>query len=227
MPLILPVIHYLNASQALSQAALALSAGADGVFLLSHHGEDTAVCQAAKQLRWSSSSNVTAAGAAPFIGINLLNTAPTAAYEIALQLGVQGLWLDAPGVNSHGPARQALKLSEQIKAHPGLQVFGSVAFKYQPEEPDPPAAAREALALGMLPTTSGDATGVAPSVEKVRAMSLAAGGQLAVASGMTPANVSAYAPLVSHLLVATGVSTAEDGYFDATKLRAFVAAARG
>lgn len=222
---IYPVIHFASHALAMDQARLALEQGADGVFLISHDGQDKAVLQAAGQLRHAWSSLTTAAGEMPFVGVNLLNTAPLAALEFATQLRLDGLWLDAPGVNSHGPARQAKKMAEELVLLPQITVFASVAFKYQPEEPDPPQAAREALALGMLPTTSGPATGVAPDLAKTRAMSEAASGKLAVASGMTAENVSQYAPLLSHILVATGVAL-DEHRIDPQRLTRFIQAVR-
>lgn len=225
MTKIYPVIHHLNALHSLAQAKLALEGGADGVFLISHDGKDKEVLQVAGQLRhaWSETGN---AGALPFIGVNLLHTNNAEALGFAAQLRLDGLWLDAPGVNSRGPDHRAKKLADEMKRYPELTVFGSVAFKYQPDESDPAEAARQALALGMLPTTSGEATGVAPTVEKIRTMSAAAGGKLAVASGMTPENVGAYAPYLSHLLVATGIAI-DEHTLDPGKLERFVRAVRG
>lgn len=112
-----------------------------------------------------------------------------------------------------------------MRKFPAISVFGSVAFKYQPDEPNPAEAARQALAVGMIPTTSGAATGLAPEIAKIKGMSAAASGRLAVASGMTPDNVAEYAPHLSHILVATGVAR-DEHTLDPLLLRRFVAAVR-
>jgi predicted TIM-barrel enzyme len=104
---------------------------------------------------------------------------------------------------------------------PELQVFGSIAFKYQPLEADPPLAASNAAGVGMIPTTSGAATGRPPTLEKIVSMSEATGGRLAVASGMSCENITAFSPHLSHALVSTGVSL-DDYHFDVKVLTEFV-----
>ncbi len=97
-------------------------------------------------------------------------------------------------------------LADAMSRWPGIAVFGCVAFKYQPEEPDPPAAAVVAQGPGMHPTTSNSGTGQALDVAKIEAKSRGVGGRLHIASGMTPVNVGHYAPFVSDILVSTGMS---------------------
>lgn len=56
-------------------------------------------------------------------------------------------------------------------------------------------------------TTSGPGTGKAAAVEKIRTMKEALGDfPLAIASGITPENVSDYLPYADCFLVATGIS---------------------
>ena len=56
-------------------------------------------------------------------------------------------------------------------------------------------------------TTSGDATGVAANLHKIKAMRASCGNAaMAIASGITPANASKYIPYVDCFLVATGIS---------------------
>jgi predicted TIM-barrel enzyme len=73
-------------------------------------------------------------------------------------------------------------------------------------------------------TTSGMATGSAPAVEKIRSMREAIGKHpLAIASGMTPENVSQFMPYADAFLVATGIS--KSSYeLDPAKVAAFVKA---
>lgn len=227
MTKIYAVVHHSNLPLSLAQAKIAVDGGADGVFLISHKGEDSAVAQVAGQLRyiwdtWPAQRDA----AAPFIGINLLQTNPSSALVLAASLRLDAVWLDAPGVSSKGPTPGVQLLTECMRRHPSVSVFGSVAFKYQPADPDPAGAAAQALAAGMIPTTSGTATGVAPSMANVKSMSAATGGLLAVASGMTPANVAEYTPFLSHILVATGISQTEHS-IDPQLLASFVAAVRG
>ena len=55
--------------------------------------------------------------------------------------------------------------------------------------------------------TSGPATGLAADIEKIQRLYSARGEKtLALASGITPENVSEYLPCADHFLVATGIS---------------------
>ena len=102
--------------------------------------------------------------------------------------------------------------------HP-IKLFGSVAFKTQREEPNPPLAALKAIELGWIPTTSGIGTGVAADLDKIIKMKEMIGDSpLAIASGITPENVNSYLPYIDYFLVATGIS--KDFYnFDENKLK--------
>lgn len=198
---IYPVIHYLNRDLALEQVAVARNCGADGVFLISHHGDDgelVAVAARAKQQHPDFR-----------IGINLLSKDALYAGNRAESSGLDMVWADDMGVDSTGGNAMAESLSRFARTLPSIQLFASVAFKYRPHEPNPPLAAKEAQRLGFIPTTSGTATGSAPEVRKIADMSAATDGQLAIASGMTPENVGDYARYLSHILVATGVGLDE------------------
>jgi len=77
------------------------------------------------------------------------------------------------------------------------------------------------LLAGFIPTTSGSATGKAPQLAKI--ISMSQHGVLAVASGMTPDNVSDYAPYLSHILVSTGISL-DEYRIDPDKLKRLISA---
>lgn len=225
MPRIYPVIHYRDQAQALMQAERANFAGADGVMLISHGGApDAALFAAAAAIRvWYPHLS---------IGINLLSIRmPDAAYREVLRVGagaVDSLWVDYADFSSAWCGPGALDLSGMIHStNPGRprDVFAGVAFKHQPHEPRPIKAALRARTLGFIPTTSGPATGVPPDLAQVMAMSEATNGVLAVASGLDVGNVATFAPYLSHILVATGVSHDEHN-FDSELLRVFVARAR-
>ena len=216
------VVHHQHAALTLEQAEQVVALGADGVFLISHEGQDAELPTLAAELaaRWR---NVrTRRGERPLLGMNLLETQPLLALERAAGAGANALWVSMPGVTSAGVAPDGRRLAEAMSRWPDIVVFGCVAFKYQPEEADPPAAAAAALALGMHPTTSGAGTALAPDLVKIEAMSRAVGGRLAIASGMTPANVARYAPIVSDILVSTGVSR-DAHHVDPSRLTEFLA----
>lgn len=214
---IYPVIHVRNEYLAISEFAVAQMHGADGVFFISHHGEDDLVMRLAVSLKPLANGMK--------LGVNLLSTPTLAAAKRACEAGVEMFWADDAGVTSAGLDDKGRALVVLSKLYPATQVFASVAFKYQPVEADPAAAAKSAQLAGFIPTTSGAATGCAPAVDKIQAMSKATSGLLAVASGMTPENIAGYAPHLSHCLVATGVSI--DNYrLDPVLLVAFIANAQ-
>ncbi len=208
-----PVIHYLDRTTAFEQARLAHRVGAQGVFLISHRGRDTELAEVARGVKLALPGFK--------VGVNLLSRGPVEAIGMALANELDMVWADRMGVDSRGLSPVGKTCSVQAQQG-SLELFSSVAFKYQPEEPDPVEAARQALRAGFVPTTSGPGTGQAPTVEKIRAMSEATQGKLAVASGMTPENIRLYRPYLSDVLVATGISS-DEHHLDASLLSEFLA----
>lgn len=216
-PKIFPVIHHLNEMVTLDEVDAAVSCGADGVFLISHRGADLELLEV----------GVAAKRKHPGfpVGINLLSMGALEAAREAVALAYPMFWGDDVGVDSTGVNATGVSLQTLRNGNPGFQVFASVSFKYRPPEPNPAEAARVAFRAGFVPTTSGSWTGSAPDIDKIKVMSAATGGVLALASGMTPYNISQYAPYASHILVATGV--AQDAYrMDRDKLRLLIANAK-
>lgn len=223
---VFPVVHYLEHELALAEAQLAFASGADGVFLISHEGDDAGVMRAGIAL-------LNARPAGKLVGVNPLSTAPLPSLDMALQARVDMLWGDAPGIHSTGELPVAAELGRRLAALPKpLSYFGSIAFKGQVHDPDPVASALRAQELGMLPTTSGPGTGRAPDVSKLSAIAegLAASGEatprLAVASGMDCDNIKLFLPYVTDILVATGVAR-DEHHFDAGKLQRFIGIVAG
>ncbi|CAH1691529.1 conserved hypothetical protein [Hyphomicrobiales bacterium] len=223
---VIPVIHHVETGLTLEQAGLAFELGADGVFLISHHDDDASLIPLAKQIRHDRPR--------AWLGINFLSMGLPAAFRLVIDSDVRidGLWSDRPGVSSQGYETEALHLATyrallDDAGRPAPTIFASVAFKYQPLEHDPGLAAAKALELGFVPTTSGSGTGSAPSLSKIEDIRRAIGPEapLACASGMTLENIATFAPLLSHALVATGVSR-DEHHFDAQRLEAFIHMAR-
>lgn len=215
---VLPVIHHLDVATSQEQADIAFDAGADGVFVICHgdasESELAAVAKAIKRKHRSKA-----------IGLNLLGHSIVSAAHHVKAAGLDMVWGDYCGVSSFGVNGIGEQLAAFAHQNPAIEVFASVAFKYQAEELDPPKAAENALRCGFIPTTSGSGTGVAAPVEKIQAMSVAVGGRLAIASGMNPGNVQLFAPYLSHILVATGVSL-DNHHFDFETLCRFIGIAR-
>lgn len=216
-PKILPVIHYLDRATAFAEVNKAVQCGADGAFLISHHGNDEELLDVGVAIKKEHPDFP--------IGINLLSIDALDAARSATALAFPMLWGDDVGVDSRGLTDEGHHIAAMVCANPGFQVFASVAFKYRPHEPDPVKAAQNALEARFIPTTSGSGTGSAPELEKIVAMSKATGGVLAIASGMTPSNVAQYAPYLSHILVATGIAM-DEHRIDVDKLRLLIEHAR-
>jgi predicted TIM-barrel enzyme len=198
-PKVYPVIHYLDRDTAFEEAQKAIDAKADGIFLISHRGDDMELISVACAIK-NQQPDLR-------VGVNFLSIDGLEATLMARKFNLPMVWGDDVGVDSKGLNDMGLSIQAQkMVAGSGLDVFASVAFKYRPHEPAPCIAAKNALQAGFIPTTSGSGTGSAPELSKIMAMSNATGGVLAVASGMTPENVVVYAPYLSHILVATGVS---------------------
>ena len=215
MSLVLPVIHHLDENTTLEQAEIAHKCDADGIFLISHFNRDkdlAPIASSIKKLYPQENFKV---------GLNLLNTHPLNTFEIVEKYNLDSLWLDTPGINSNGLSRLAHDLIEKMKNSPSIEVFASLAFKYQAVENFPAKAALFAKENGFIPTTSGTKTGIPPSVEKITEMSKATDGLLAVASGMDVDNIKNYSQYLSHILVATGVSI-DEHRFDKDLLQKFI-----
>lgn len=213
------VIH-LDYKTTLDQADLAFEAGADGIFLISHQGEDAEDIMLSNIGQQIKSEHKT-----KLIGLNLLGYDALHAAKGVLSSGLDMVWSGYCGVSSDGVSGMGLALQNMASKNPEIMFFASVAFKYQKTDTNPPLAASMALNAGFIPTTSGSATGNAPSIEKIAAMSKATNGKLAIASGMSVENIESFAPYLSHVLVATGVSV-DEHHFDFELLSRFISLAK-
>jgi len=218
MAIVLPVIHVHSSKQALHESGVAALAGALGVFVISMRGDNAPLLELGNGIKRAHPSLR--------VGVNLLGESAHAALRLSAGAGLDLTWSDEPVVTSSGPSAEALAIRAALARAPAHKFFAAAAFKYQKHEPNPAAAAAAARALGFIPTTSGPATGVAPEIAKLEAMSSGGVQALAVASGVTPENVGEIAPLVDYILVATGVSST-DGSFDPAKLATVIRVAQG
>ena len=200
MTRIWPVIHLSTPEMALQNARLAEELGAHGVFLIHMDGWDDQIDPvAARGLKECPRLN---------LGVNYLSLPAKVAVERSLRLGYHATWSDSPIVRSDYLDTSAQEISDLLK-HQAHRFFASVAFKYQKIDPNPGLAAERALSLGMTPTTSGEATGHAPSSDKLEKIRDVIGkdASLALASGVTPENASVFAPCLTDILVSTGISS--------------------
>lgn len=197
---IIPVIHHLDDEQTMRNAHKIHEAGCDGVMLIDMSGKNDRLVPLAQDIKieWPDLP----------VGVNHLGLDPLRSLDLNLAAGIDMTWTDAQPTHTVFPDDQlSLMLSRRIgrKRH---DLFVGVAFKHQEHEPDPVGAAKGAIARGLIPTTSGSATGVAAAVDDVAALKAGVGPEapLAIASGITPGNFADFRPYLTHVLVATGVS---------------------
>lgn len=193
----LAVIHVQNRDQMIRNMDIARRNGADGVFLINHDIDSSHLLHCYEQARNRHPSY--------WIGLNILGLSADDAQRIIPE-DASGLWTDYAGVTDDGNVEEAYNFHKIDTQWRGLY-FGGVAFKYQSPVTDFEKVARYAVDYVDVITTSGEATGSAPPLKKIIAMRKGAGTHpIAIASGMTPENVSEYLPYTDCFLVATGIS---------------------
>ncbi len=189
-----PVIHLSTVDKlTVENASMAARCGCPGVFLISMSGNDDAVDPAAALIRREVPGLK--------IGINLLTKSPSWAVCHSMNQGYDATWSDF--------AWQGTGVDAYIeKAGVDHKFFAAVAFKGETHnEPDPHASAREAVARGFIPMTSGSGTGVTAPFEKIERLRKAIGPAAPLAmSGVHPPHADRLVPLVTHFLVATCIS---------------------
>ncbi len=199
-PVILPVIHVESLDQALRNARIAWEKGCDGIFLINHslaYPELLAVHHEVFREfpEW-------------WIGLNCLDLAPWDAFA-QLSEEVAGLWVDNAYIDERVEQQanaNRIATARAKSAWTGLY-FGGVAFKYQRPVDHLEKAASLASQYMDVITTSGPGTAQAASLEKIQRLKRALGPfPLAVASGITPANVHQYLAIADCFLVASGIS---------------------
>ena len=207
-----PVIHACDLEQVLRCAGIAALHQCPGVFLISMHGDDASLDHYAPI--------VMKAYPTLQVGVNYLRLPAVPALARSQNRGYAATWTDRQLFTDGNLSDQGLEAIRLMI--PGHKFFAAVSFKGQPFDKFPVYSAELAAGFGVIPTTSGSATGVAPGVDKVRRMRAGIISKyplaLAVASGIDPENVSMFAPHVSHILVATGISKSFHE-FDSDKLQ--------
>lgn len=212
---ILPVIHCVSLADGgightLTNVKTAREVGADGVFLIGHSmcahdlGQIYEIVRKQHPNFW--------------VGMNFLDLGTN---QAKLKLfakschNLNALWMD--------------RLPEMdLDLDPKTQVFGGVAFKYVNSTMTGETLREECLRaekLVTVPTTSGDATGLAPSITKLTEIRryLKPGTRLAVASGVDALNFGNLIHLADDFLVASSISYRDESrggyeYLHADKL---------
>lgn len=195
---VLPVIHVVSKKQAYKNVKIAKECGTDGVFLISHGmmGSDELIKLAI---------DVKQDFAPIWVGVNCLGLDAKESAQ-AMPADIDAIWTDNAQIDEKAEAQPYAEEVQGIfkQRLPRTLYFGGVAFKYQKPVTDLEAAVRKAAPLMDVVCTSGPGTGYAADTEKIKRMAGVA--PLAIASGITPENVTAYLPYVDYFLVATGIS---------------------
>lgn len=215
---LIAVIHHHNDELSLENARMADAAGFDGVSLIHMQGLDELIDRPAVRIKREFPELRVIA--------NRLTTPPELVVSRDTALGLDGSWVDNPGVSSEGCAPVSEVFNEAFSTarrnHHNYLFFGSVAFKTQQPEPSndhAALAASKAAGFGWIPTTSGPATGVAPDLQKLRTMRHRIPNvDFAVASGVTPENAADISLFVDWIFVSTGISK-DFHTFDPDKMR--------
>lgn len=200
-PQIWPVIHVRDLQTSIDNAAIAQACGASGVFLISMHGADNELLPIKDAL------NKVLPGFK--VGANYLGEESGRAIERSATEGFDATWSDYHWGYVTDNRRP---------------FFAPVAFKGPTYyDPFPGRVAREAVERGFIPMTSGNGTGVAAPITKIRELraSIGPGAPLAM-SGVDVRKLDVLSELVTHFLIATCIS--KNFYeFDEKMLRDFVA----
>lgn len=210
---VLPVIHVETQRQTLQNAEIAQKEGADGVFLISMKGmPHSKLARVHENLRNEVGDL--------WIGVNYLDL--TAEATFSHLKGIPGVWIDNAQIDEKNPIQlNAHQIEESRKRSrwKGLY-FGGVAFKYQRTVEDLEKAAQIAMRYVDVVTTSGEGTGSAPDIAKIKRMKAALQeAPLAVASGISPENVHNYLEDVDCFLVATQILVPGREEFDPSRMR--------
>lgn len=222
-PVVLPVIHVLDAEQTSRNIRVLIGEGAAGCFLINH---DFGVDDFLPILR-----DVRAAWPGLWMGVNFLAVTGREAFPVLGDLARDGCmldayWADDARIDESGANREAKEIADVLQASGwrGLY-FGGTAFKKQ--RPVDPSrwhdAAREAVPFMNVVTTSGIATGEEADLTKIVDFRAGIGDRpLALASGITPENARSYAD-VDAFMVATGINVPGDFYnIDPARLAALM-----
>jgi predicted TIM-barrel enzyme len=226
-PVVLPVIHVLDATQTCLNIRILIGEGASGCFLINHDFDQDQFLPIIREVR--------AAFPSLWMGVNFLAVTGRTAFPVLGDLAREGCmidayWADDARIDELGQNVEAEEIAKvrSTSGWAGLY-FGGTAFKKQ--RLVAPShwrdAAREAVPFMDAVTTSGVATGEEADLTKIREFRDAIGDRpLALASGITPDNAREYAD-VDAFMVATGVNVPGDFYnIDPARLRSLMTITR-
>lgn len=207
---LLAVVHCEDPAHSLRNTKIAYDSGAHGVFLINHHFGPKELMENYRVVREEHPNY--------WIGINLLGVKIENIFDYATR-SVNGIWSDNAGVPDEKWKRErgncAADAFLKDKEHwPGIY-FGGTAFKGTSQLNDDPAtAAKNAVPYMDIVTTSGENTGKAPLVEKLKAMRKAIGDfPLANASGNSLENAEDFCEYADCLITASSLLLPKEKHY--------------
>ena len=228
---VLPVIHVTDNNQTVRNIQLAIDGGCPGVFLINH---DFPVEQFLPIIRHARQQFPQF-----WIGVNFLAVTGDKAFPVLAQLGtenakVDAYWADDARIDEKKPATDQPEACNITKTKTDCgwngMYFGGTAFKKQREVNPADYGKSAAIATSHMDvvTTSGIATGHSADLTKIATFREACvDTPVALASGITPENVTEYLPYIDTALVATGINVKDDFYnIDAGRLKDLMNAIR-
>ncbi len=205
---LIPVIHIVDEKQVFKNIETCVACGIKKVFLIWHGFNTKAgtlkMAEAVKQKYpelW--------------VGVNLLGEDTENC--LMEDYPFDGLWCD------NGLTDEPVEIIKELvneRVFKGT-FFGGLEFKYLRQSNDIDKACNKSLRLHDVSTTSGSATGVAPTIDKINNLRALLGPTqpLAIASGVNAANIKQFKHLVNYVLVATSITDIFTELIDIEKLR--------
>lgn len=197
-------IHVRDIRQATEQVHNVITlGGADGVFLVNNGGyvSPNELLFIAKEIKEDFPEH--------FIGANALGFSTVEALTSVFMQGnkFDGLWSDDGGIREVDGLTYIDDAIEDVLEPRKIKFFGSIAMKYQPPVKNLSKVAMAAAKHFDVVVTSGDKTGVPPSIGKIEIIRNAIGPEplLAVASGIDIGNIDDFLPLVNIFIVGTSL----------------------
>ncbi len=191
---IIPVIHVINEEQVYKNIDTCLECGIKKVFLICHSYYSRSLIELAMEVKSKSGL---------WVGVNLLGDG---AEELLLGNDLQsidGLWAD-DGL-THLSKNKLIHINNN-RTFKGM-FFGGLAFKYQFQPSDLTVACENAKIITDVATTSGSATGSAPTKVKIENLRSCIGEHpMAIASGISVDNIQSYVGLAQYGLVASSIT---------------------
>ncbi len=198
-PTILPVIHTVDFNQVIYNADLCYNNGIRNIFLITHSFTN-------KNLMTTNLNGYFHVIKNKYpdmkVGVNYLHLSTLDAMKEAQKIKTDFLWADKSFIN-----KDNISIAEEIADNSkDILYFGCVAFKYQKPEIDLEWTCKKACTLMDVVTTSGELTGLPPTLEKIQTIRNYIGDKpLAIASGVTAENKHIYDDLVDYYLVASSI----------------------